>query len=81
MENALDDELRFHIEGRVKEFEARGMTREQAESEARRRFGDYDAYRREARSIDETAMRQRGRTELFDMLRRETRHADSTLVL
>ena len=32
---AVDDELRFHIEGRIEEFIAGGMTRDQAEAEAR----------------------------------------------
>ena len=79
MERALDDELHFHLEERIREFHARGMTREEAEAEARRRFGDYDAYRREARTIDVTTMRERRRAEFFDTLRREMRHAATTL--
>jgi putative ABC transport system permease protein len=79
IERAVDDELHFHLEERIDEFHARGMTREQAEAEARRRFGDYDTYRREARNIDETTMRRTTRMELFDTIRRETRHALATL--
>ena len=55
----VDDELRFHIEGRVEQFMEWGMTREQAEAEARRRFGDYEEYRRQACDIDERTMRNR----------------------
>jgi len=40
----LDDELRFHLEGRVEDIMAREhLSRDEAEREARRRFGDYDA--------------------------------------
>jgi putative ABC transport system permease protein len=79
VERAVDDELRFHLEERIREFHERGMTREQAELEARRRFGDYDSYRREASTIDETTMRDRTRAEFLDTLRRELRHAATTL--
>ena len=36
----VEEELRFHLESRIAEYEARGMTRTQAEQEARQRFGD-----------------------------------------
>src|SRR4051812_17433850 len=49
-ECALDDELRFHIDGRIREFIESGLSREDAEAEARLRFGDYDAYRQQTRS-------------------------------
>ena len=48
----VDEELRFHIEGRIDELVASGWRRADAEAEARRRFGDYAMYRREARDID-----------------------------
>ena len=76
----VDDELRFHIEGRIEQFMEWGMTREQAEAEARRRFGDYDEYRRQACDIDERTMRDRNRLELLDTLRRELRHAVRALL-
>ena len=79
MERALDDELRFHLEERIREFHERGLTREQAEAEARLRFGDYEAYRQQTRTIDETTLRDRHRAEFFDTLRREVRHAATTL--
>ena len=34
---ALDDELLFHLEGRIDELVAQGMSRPDAEAEARRR--------------------------------------------
>ena len=35
----IDRELRFHIEGRIEELIASGLTRDQAEREVTRRFG------------------------------------------
>ena len=35
----IDEELRFHIESRIDQLVARGLTRDQASAEARRRFG------------------------------------------
>ena len=72
----LDDELRFHLEGRIEDImEREWLSHADAEREARRRFGDYHAYRSEARSIDETMFDRRNRMELFDTFRRESRHA------
>jgi putative ABC transport system permease protein len=76
----VDEELRFHLEERVREFVAQGMTREQAQGEARRRFGDFDNYRLETRSIDETTMTSRNRLELWDTVQREVRHAARVLI-
>jgi putative ABC transport system permease protein len=68
----LRDEFRFHMEERVEQFMASGMTRDQAEAEVHRRFGDIDTWHRMAREIDEETMRQERRFEFFDTLRRET---------
>jgi predicted permease len=76
----LDDELRFHIEGRVEDLMAReGLSRDAAEREARRRFGDVAAYRAETRTIDDTMLDRRNRLDLFDAIRREARHAARSL--
>jgi putative ABC transport system permease protein len=76
----IDAELRFHLEGRVEELmAAQGLTRAAAEIEARRRFGDFAQYQREARAIDETTQRRRERMEIMDALARETHHALRTL--
>src|ERR687885_2910335 len=80
LEVEIDDELRFHLEGRVEELIAtQGLTRAAAEAEARRRFGDFAHYRRAAREIDETTQRRRERMEIRDALTRETGHALRTL--
>jgi predicted permease len=76
----VDEELGFHLEERIEQFMAGGMTREEAVAEAQRRFGDYDAYRKQARTIHEVTMRRRGRFELFGALRREVIHSARVLL-
>ena len=76
----VDEELRFHIEGRVEQLVAAGWPRSDAETEARRRFGDYAAYRREARDIDLVTHQQRRRMDIVDVVRREVRQSVRALV-
>jgi len=71
----VDDELRFHIEGRIEELIAQGWSRDAAAAEAWRRFGDYVAYRREARDIDLITHHQRRRMDIIDAIRREARQS------
>ncbi len=72
----LDDELRFHLDGRVEELmEREHLARPDAEREAQRRFGDYETYRREMQHIDLAMRQRRNRMEVVETLRRETRHA------
>ncbi|HWP72404.1 MAG TPA: ABC transporter permease [Gemmatimonadaceae bacterium] len=80
IDSALHEEFQFHLEERIEQFMATGMTRAQAESEVRRRFGDVDTWHRMARAIDEETMRQNRRFELFDTLRRETARAFRVLL-
>ena len=39
----FDDEVRFHLAERTDEYIRNGLTRDQAEREAQRRFGDVNA--------------------------------------
>jgi predicted permease len=80
IDRELEEEFRFHLEGRIEELmEREGLSREAAEREARRRFGDYEAYRRQARNIDDMMLHRRDRMELLDTIAREMRHAARTL--
>ena len=50
VDEELDAELRFHLDGRIEDLmEREHLTRDVAEREARRRFGDYDTYRNDRR--------------------------------
>jgi putative ABC transport system permease protein len=59
VQREVDAELRFHIEERVEELMSRGMSREEAEAEVRRRFGDPQRIGSEVASIDRTTYRRR----------------------
>ncbi len=72
---SVDEELRFHIDERREELIASGMSPAEAEAEVRRRFGDYDAYRRETSRIDADTLRERARARFLSSLWRESRLA------
>jgi putative ABC transport system permease protein len=76
---ALDEELRFHLEGRTEELEASGLTHAEAVAEAYRRFGDVDAHRRAALAFDDRTLTRGRRMELVDAFLRECRLAVRTL--
>jgi predicted permease len=76
----LEDEFRFHMEERVEEFVAAGMSRAEAEREVARRFGDRDAYLQRARAIDTVTLRKERRASWGRTLGRELRRAARVLV-
>jgi predicted permease len=51
MDRDIDDELRFHLDARVEELVASGMPRDEAEREARRRFGQPLSLRERSRDV------------------------------
>lgn len=51
MERDLDDELRFHIESRIEQLVATGLTRRAAEQEVMRRFGGQLRLREQSRDV------------------------------
>src|SRR5216684_528419 len=51
-EDAIDEELQFHLEMRTKEFVASGMTVEEARSRALRVFGNRMLRKEETRDMD-----------------------------
>src|SRR5215217_2772365 len=81
IDEELDAELRFHLEGRIEDLmEREALPRDVAEREAQRRFGNVDAYRREARAIDDSMLQRRRQMDVMETLKRETGHAVRTLV-
>src|SRR5262245_3718130 len=54
----LDDEVRFHIEMRVADLVARGMSEVDARAEAARKFGDTEDLREYCQSIEVAHMRR-----------------------
>jgi putative ABC transport system permease protein len=66
----VDHELSFHLEGRIEELVAAGMTREDAEREAQRRFGNRELVEAEMEQIDFSTHRRRALRERLDDVRR-----------
>src|SRR4051812_1360191 len=71
----VDAELRFHIEGRIEDLMSQGMSREQAEEEARRRFGDVDQIGNELRTIGRVGLRRQARGEWLQAVAQDARLA------
>jgi putative ABC transport system permease protein len=76
----VDEELLAHVEMRVADLIASGMSEPDAREEALRRFGDVNEWRTMTCEIDESILREQRRMEVFDSIRRETRHAVRSLV-
>jgi putative ABC transport system permease protein len=79
LEAELAAEFRFHLDERREQFLAQGMSREEAEREVARRFGDYDAHLRVTRAIDASTLRQERRSNVLRTLGREMRRAARVL--
>src|SRR4029079_16624753 len=69
----VDEELRFHIEMRVNEYIAQGMTPDDARRLAAQRFGNVDRAREACVVINEQHARSEGRAQWFATL-----HQDAT---
>jgi putative ABC transport system permease protein len=71
----VDSELRFHIEGRIEELMSKGLSREQAEREARERFGDVHRIEQEVARIDRTTQRRQSLVERTVAVMDDARYA------
>lgn len=71
----IDEELRFHLEARIADYEARGMSRSDAERAAHGRFGDADAVRHALEIHDAAARRRTQRREIVSTLVQDIRFA------
>ena len=59
----VDEELAFHLEARIAEYERHGLTRAEAERAARERFGDVAVVRHQLLTHDAAHERRRSRRE------------------
>ena len=75
VQSDVDEELRFHLEMRVAEYTARGMSPADARRLAERRFGDEQKARAECISIDENAARAMSRGAALASLSQDIRYA------
>jgi putative ABC transport system permease protein len=69
----VSDELRFHLEERIDELMAAGLSREEAERNARARFGDLPAIGAMVEQIDRRMVRKRTVGDSLEALSRDVR--------
>lgn len=75
VQSAVDDELQFHFEMTMRELMASGMTSDEANREARRRFGDVRAARERLASIDRARVGHERRAEWWSGFAQDLRYA------
>lgn len=75
VEADVDDELRFHLEMRARDYEARGLSSDAAHRAARERFGDYDAIGSTLRAHDHSHARTERRRDVMNDLLQDLRYA------
>ena len=71
----IDNEISFHLEELVKHLKARGLSDQQARTEAARRFGDVARVRSECVTSTERSMRVSRRRDARDALSQDARDA------
>ena len=71
----VDEELRFHLELRIAEYVAQGMTQDEARQRAMRRFGDVQGIRSETLLIDQRRQRRETRADFMSALWQDLRFA------
>ena len=67
----VDDELAFHLEQRIRDYVARGMTPEAARAAAMARFGDVSGVRDECAQLLDEDRRAERRRDFLDDLRQD----------
>lgn len=70
----VDDELRFHMEMRIKEYVASGLSLDDATRRARERFGDVGRARDACVDVQETHRRSQYRTQFLAELKSDAVH-------
>jgi len=79
VERDVDAELAFHVETRVDVLMARGLTREAADAQARREFGDLREARDEIAAIDRGRVGRERREDWWEAMRQDVRFAARAL--
>jgi predicted permease len=75
----IDDELRFHIESRIDELSASGLSATDARDMALREFGDLARYRNDVITIDHQRAREMRMREFLESVGSDVRHAARNL--
>ena len=80
IEREVDDELTFHVETRIDVLMSRGVTRQAAEAQVRREFGDLRAAHDEIAAIDRGRIQRERRADWWEALLQDTRFAARSLL-
>ncbi|MCH7563692.1 MAG: ABC transporter permease [Gemmatimonadetes bacterium] len=75
LEDDVEAELSFHLEGRIDELEADGWSREEARHEVIRHFGNPGTIGRECREISDRRISEERRVERMGIVRQDVRYA------
>ena len=75
VDDAIDEELRFHVDARADQLEREGLSPEAANVESLRRFGDLDDYRERCRTTERKRMRRGRMRSRLDSLVQDFRFA------
>ena len=75
VQREVEEEVAFHLEMRIRDLVARGMTPDAARAEAERRFGDVRGYRAELGAIDEGRRSDERRAGWWDAFHHDLRHS------
>ena len=79
LDQDLDAELAFHIEGRIDELESEGWSRDEARAEVLRHFGHLDRVTAECRRISKDRITRERRVERMGVIVQDVRYALRTL--
>ena len=80
IEREVDDELRFHVDTRIETLMSRGMTRQAAEAQVQREFGDLRAAHDELAAIDRGRVGRERRSDWREALMQDVRFAMRSLI-
>src|SRR5690348_5632295 len=75
IDRAVDDELQFHFEMTVRDLMASGMSSNDAQREADRRFGDVQRTRERLTTIDRSRVVRERRMQWWSAFAQDTRYA------
>ncbi len=75
VEADVDDELAFHMEMRIRDYESTGLSRAEAERAARERFGNYPTISADLAAHDSAIAQTQRRRDLMQDLMQDIRYA------
>ena len=74
LERVIDEEIRFHIDERARDYQVNGLESDEARVTAERRFGDDRAIKRELYRMEETRIRTEQRVQYFEEFFQDIRY-------